>query len=96
MAKEFDTVSELVRMALIYAMQDRESMLGCLSAEDEYRPQVVRELAEFRRYYNKRFRQLTPSQAEARAVETGKVRYVTLAEIQAEADARAARRGMWR
>lgn len=80
---EFETKGELVHMALVYAIQDRESMLGCLSDDDEYRPQVKRELKEFRAYLKSRFGRLTGQQQDSQDVADGKVRLIGLDELRA-------------
>lgn len=86
MAKEFSSKGELVRMALEYALQDRLSMLAALSVDDEYRPQVKREIAEFRAYLKERFGAKDAEEFAHDRLASGEDRLVTLAEIRSNGD----------
>ena len=49
-----NTAREVIKMALIYALQDRRAMLSGLEKDDEYHQQVQDEITDFKRMY--RFR----------------------------------------
>lgn len=55
MAKQFKFASELIRMSLIYAIQDRESFAQCYQPGAPERDEANAEAKEFRAYLKKRF-----------------------------------------
>jgi len=59
MARHFDTTSDLIRAALHYALQDRESLLDAMHKDDNYYPEVKAQIKEFKAYLAKRFNEKT-------------------------------------
>lgn len=53
------TPGELVRMALIYAIQDRESFAGCNAPGTPERAEALDEVRQFKAYLKRRFNTLS-------------------------------------
>lgn len=74
--------SELIKLALHYAIQDREAMVDATHSDDPEHIRAKQLVKEFERYLNKRFGELSQTQADAQAKANGSVTYVSIHDIE--------------
>lgn len=75
------TVGQLIVLALLYAIQDREAMVEACHSSDPERARAAGLVAEFERLLQKRTARLSPHAQDREDLASGKIRSVAIENV---------------